>query len=57
MYQFSEGIISIDPEIPRPDPEQPFHRNIRVEDNEFHPFDFPVLYAKSSGDWCFRTIG
>ena len=46
-YQFSEGIISIDPEIPRPDPEHPFHRNIRIEDNEFHPFDYPVLYAKS----------
>lgn len=47
MYQFSEGIISIDPEIPRLDPEHPFHRNIRIEDNTFHPFDYPVLYAKS----------
>ncbi|MCC7377567.1 MAG: right-handed parallel beta-helix repeat-containing protein [Verrucomicrobiales bacterium] len=47
MYQFSEGIISIDPEIPKPDPMSPFHRNIRIEDNEFHPFDYPVLFAKS----------
>ena len=37
-YQFGEGIISILPEIPRPDPAFPFHRNIRIEDNEFHPF-------------------
>ena len=46
-YQFGEGIISIFPEIPRPDPAAPFHRNIRIEDNEFHPSDYPVLYAKS----------
>lgn len=47
MYQFCEGIISIYPEIPKPDINKPFHRNIRIEDNEFHPFDYPVLYAKS----------
>jgi hypothetical protein len=47
MYQFCEGIISIFPEIPKPEFNKPFHRNIRIEDNEFHPYDFPVLYAKS----------
>ena len=47
MYQFCEGIISIYPEIPAPDIKKPFHRNIRIENNEFHPFDYPVLYAKS----------
>jgi hypothetical protein len=47
MYQFCEGIISVYPEIPRTDINKPFHRNIRIENNEFHPFDFPVLYAKS----------
>jgi len=47
MYQFCEAIISIYPEIPRPDPAHPFHRSIRIEDNEFYPFDFPVLYARS----------
>jgi len=46
-YQFGEGVISILPEIPRPDPAFSFHRNIRIEDNEFHPSDYPVLYAKS----------
>ena len=46
-YQFGEGIISILPEIPEPDPAFPFHRNIRIEDNEFHPSDYPVVYAKS----------
>jgi len=47
MYQFCEGIISIYPEIPVSDTKKPFHRNIRIENNEFQPFDFPVLYAKS----------
>ena len=46
-YQFGEGVISIMPEIPKPDPAFPFHRNIRIQDNEFHPSDYPVLYAKS----------
>ena len=46
-YQFGEGIVSILPEIPDPDPAFPFHRNVRIEDNEFHPSDTPVLYAKS----------
>jgi hypothetical protein len=47
MYQFCEGIISIYPEIPRPDVNKPFHSNIRIENNEFHPYDFPVIYARS----------
>ena len=47
MYQFCEGIISIYPEIPKPDAAKPLHRNIRIENNTFHPFDYPVLYAKS----------
>lgn len=48
MYQFCEAIISIYPEIPKLDTStKPFHRNIRIEGNEFHPYDYPVLYAKS----------
>jgi hypothetical protein len=47
MYQFCEGIISIYPEIPKPQANKPFHKNIRIIGNEFHPFDYPVLYAKS----------
>jgi hypothetical protein len=47
MYQFCEAIISIYPEIPKLNNETPFHRNILIENNVFHPFDYPVLYAKS----------
>jgi len=47
-YQFCEGIISVYPEIPVLDEKTPpFHKNISIENNEFHPFDFPVLYARS----------
>jgi hypothetical protein len=53
MYQFCEGIISIYPEIPKPETDKPFHRNIRIENNEFHPFDYPVLYAKSVAGLSF----
>ena len=55
MYQFCEGIISICPEIPKLNPAFPFHRNIRIEENEFHPFDFPVLYAKSTAGLTFSN--
>lgn len=47
LYQFCEAIISIYPEIPKLDPEYPFHSNIRIEENTFYSFDYPVLYAKS----------
>jgi len=53
MYQYCEGIISIKPNIPKLNPDKPFNRNIRIENNEFHPFDYPVLYAKSVDDLSF----
>ncbi|MBC7625682.1 right-handed parallel beta-helix repeat-containing protein [Ferruginibacter sp.] len=55
MYQFCEGIISIDPIIPMPDNNKPFHRNINIENNTFHPFDYPVLYAKSTAGLRFNN--
>jgi hypothetical protein len=48
MYQFCEAVVSIFPEIPKPDPAMGyFHRNIRIENNRFDLYDYPVLYAKS----------
>lgn len=55
MYQFCEGIISIFPEIPRTGADKPFHRNIRIENNEFHPYDIPVLYALSVDGLSFHN--
>lgn len=55
MYQFCEGIISIDPEIPKMQAGKPFHRNITIEQNTFHAFDYPVLYAKSTEGLIFSN--
>lgn len=53
-YQFGEAVISIFPEIPKL-AEQPFHRNIRIEDNNFIAFDAPILWAKSVGGLTLRN--
>ncbi|PKP28096.1 MAG: alpha-1,3-galactosidase B [Bacteroidetes bacterium HGW-Bacteroidetes-19] len=47
LYQYSEAVITIFPEIPELDPQKPYHSNIRIEDNSFFLFDYPILYAKS----------
>lgn len=55
-YQFCEGIISVYPEIPVLDEKTPpFHKNIRIENNKFNPFDFPVLFARSVDGISFRN--
>jgi len=55
-YQFCEGIISVYPIIPKLDTNTPaFHKNIRIENNRFHPFDYPVLYAKSVDGISFEN--
>jgi Right handed beta helix region len=54
VYQFCEAIISIYPEIPKMNSSKPFHRNIRIEKNTFNPFDYPVLYAKSTEGLSFN---
>ena len=53
MYQFSEGVISIFPEIPQPSTKTPFHQNIRIIDNVFYLFDFPILCALSVENLIF----
>jgi Right handed beta helix region len=54
IFQFCEAIISIYPEIPKPDVNKSFHRNIRIENNIFNPYDYPVLYAKSTEGLIFN---
>lgn len=44
-YQFCDGVISIQPVLPKPG--KPFHSNIRILENEFVVFDRPLLYALS----------
>ncbi len=47
-YQFCNAVISICPEIPEPDVSLPFHQNIRITDNDFYAWDYPLLYALCS---------
>lgn len=48
MFQFTNAIISIYPEIPNlQDQKKYFHSNIVIENNTFETFDTPILYAKS----------
>lgn len=47
IYQFCEAVISIFPEIPHIGSRYQFHRNIKIEGNTFHLFDYPILYARS----------
>ncbi|NQU55062.1 MAG: right-handed parallel beta-helix repeat-containing protein, partial [Bacteroidetes bacterium] len=55
-YQFCEGIISVFPIIPKLDKNTPpFHKNIRIEGNQFHPFDYPILYALSVDGISFEN--
>ena len=53
------AVIAIHPSNKIIDAERPVHQNIRIEDNTFRTFDYPVLYAKSTAGLLFRnnTIG
>lgn len=55
LFQFTNAVISIYPEIPELDKQtRYFHRGIRIEDNYFETFDHPILYAKSVDGLIFR---
>jgi hypothetical protein len=48
MYQYTEAVISIYPQISKRDAKlPPYNKNIVITDNEFHLFDYPILYALS----------
>lgn len=60
MYQFTNAVISIYPEIPELDKQQKyFHggeeESIVIENNTFETFDAPILYAKSVDGLVFRN--
>lgn len=60
MFQFTNAVISIYPEIPNlKDQQKYFHGGkdggIVIEDNEFDTFDAPILYAKSVDGLIFRN--
>lgn len=60
MYQFTNAVISIYPEIPNLGKQQSFFhggngKGIVIEGNEFDTFDAPILYAKSVDGLWFRN--
>ncbi len=56
LYQFTEGIISIYPEVKQPDKQQiRYHRNIRIEGNTFRTHRVPLLFAISADGIIFRN--
>lgn len=56
LYQFTNAVISIYPEIPDLHRQQQyFHSNIIIENNLFETFDCPILYAKSVESITFRN--
>ena len=59
MFQFTDGVISIYPEIPQlKEQKQYFHggngKGVVIEDNVFETFDQPLVYAKSLDGLTFR---
>lgn len=60
LYQFTQAVISIYPEIPQLEKQQQFfhggkEHSILIEDNLFDSFDTPLLYAKSVDGLTFRN--
>ncbi|WP_293924907.1 right-handed parallel beta-helix repeat-containing protein [Sphingobacterium sp. UBA6320] len=56
MFQFTNAVISIYPEIPDlKNQKKYFHSGIKIENNDFYTFDKPVLYAKSVDGIIFNN--
>lgn len=55
MFQFTNAVISIYPEIPDlKNQKKYFHSGIKIENNYFETFDKPILYAKSVDGISFK---
>ena len=55
FYQYNEAVISIFPVIPNiREQSLPYHQNIKIEKNQFFPFDYPLLYALSVDGLSFN---
>lgn len=54
-WEWGQAPISISPSFqPKSAGDQPYHRNIRIENNSFHAFDAPILYVRSVGNLVFH---
>ena len=54
-FQFTEAIVSIYPTVPDlAGQTEYYHRNVRIEDNDFTTFDVPLVFAISTDGLSFR---
>lgn len=49
------AIIALHPSNTDINADRPVHRNVRIENNVFRTFDYPVLYAKSTAQLIFNN--
>lgn len=55
-FQFTEGIISIYPEVRQPEAQtESYHRNILIENNLFVTHHVPLVFAISTSNLTFRN--
>ena len=55
-WEWGEAIISITPSHrPKDDKTEPYHQNIRIENNIFKTFDIPLVHARSVRGLTFRN--
>lgn len=54
MYQFTNGVISIDPELPSLQAGKYYHGRIVVEGNTFETFPSPLIYAESIAEIVWK---
>ena len=60
LFQFTEAVISIYPEIPNLEAQQKYfhggegHPGVTIENNHFETFDRPIVFAKSIDGLAFR---
>lgn len=55
LYQFTDGIISISPQMPLTVEGEYFHGRVVVENNIFDNFPTPIFYAKSLRELVFKN--
>lgn len=54
LYQFTDGIISISPQMPRLVEGQYYHGKVVIEGNTFEGFPSPLYYARSLRELIFK---
>lgn len=55
LYQFTDGIISVSPQMPQMVEGEYFHGRVVVENNVFDNFPTPIFYAKSLRELVFKN--